>query len=388
MTSQVPKLDTARLSAPAGSSPGRRRLPRMFHSRILVTALAACVLATVYWCLIASDRFVSEAHVIVQRTDLNGGQSTSFGSLLAGAVDGSHNDQMLLRDYLLSMDMLARLDKELHLRNHYSSRRHDILSRMWSADTPAELFHRYYLSRVSVELDDYSGVLVIQAQGYDAATAQAITRLLVAEGERHMNDMGHRLALEQVAFVEQQANAMGQRLREARRGVIALQNQLGMVSPQSTAENTAAIVNRLDAQRADLETRRTAMLGYLASNAPNVVELDLQIGAIEKQITEQQSRLTAPTGKPLNANVEEYQRLELGARFAEDAYKTTLAALEKSRFEAGRTLKKVTVVQSPTRPEFPLEPARAYNILVFVLVTALIAGIVHLLAIIIRDHKD
>jgi capsular polysaccharide transport system permease protein len=388
MTSQVPQLDTARLGKPAAPRSGRGRLPKMFRSRTLMAAIIACVLATIYWGLIASERYVSEAHVIVQRTDLNAGQGASFGSLLAGAVDGNHNDQMLLRDYLLSMDMLAKLDKALNLRKHYSSREHDMFSRMWSANMPAELFQRYYLSRVSVELDDYSGVLVIKAQGYDPATAQAITRLLVAEGERHMNDMGHRLALEQVAFVEQQANTMGERLREARRDVLAMQNKLGLVSPQSTAENTAAIVNRLDAQRTDLETRRTAMLGYLAPTAPNIVELELQIAAIDKQIIEQQSRLTAPTGKPLNANVEEYQRLELGARFAEDAYKTTLVALEKSRFEAGRTLKKVTVVQSPTRPEFALEPARAYNIVVFVLVTALIAGIVHLLAIIIRDHKD
>jgi capsular polysaccharide transport system permease protein len=35
-----------------------------------------------------------------------------------------------------------------------------------------------------------------------------------------------------------------------------------------------------------------------------------------------------------------------------------------------------------------LEPRRLYNIITFVLVTMLIAGILNLLAAIIRDHKD
>jgi capsular polysaccharide transport system permease protein len=86
--------------------------------------------------------------------------------------------------------------------------------------------------------------------------------------------------------------------------------------------------------------------------------------------------------------VEEYQRLEMAAGFAHDIYKTALVALEKGRVEATRNLKKVSVVQNPTLPQQPLEPRRLYNIIVSVLVTLLVAGIVHLLAAIVRDHKD
>jgi len=86
--------------------------------------------------------------------------------------------------------------------------------------------------------------------------------------------------------------------------------------------------------------------------------------------------------------VEEFQRLEMAAQFAQDVYKTALVALEKSRVEATRTIKKVSVLQSPTLPQYPLEPSRIYNIIVFIRVTLLLAGIVHLLAAIIRDHED
>jgi len=51
----------------------------------------------------------------------------------------------------------------------------------------------------------------------------------------------------------------------------------------------------------------------------------------------------------------------MDAGFAEDVYKTALVALENGRIEATRTLKKVSVLQRPTVPQYPLEPRRIYK---------------------------
>ncbi|HBZ05284.1 chain-length determining protein [Massilia haematophila] len=374
---------------PASGLRGRTtRLAKALRKRgVFGIAAVVCAAATAYWGLVASDRYVSQANVIVQRTDLAGGHTMDFSSLLGG-VNGSRSDELLLRNYLLSMDMLRKLDKELNLRAHYSDRARDPLSRMWAKDVPDEWFLQYYLSRVSVELDEYSGVLVIKAQGYDARTAQAITTLLVREGERAMNEMAHQLARDQVAFVEKQVAQMAERFQRTRQAVVRFQNTHGLVSPQSRAEQLNGVVERLNAQRTELQTRRTALLGYLEPRAAGVVEIDLQIEAIDKQLAQEQARLTSTSGKALNSTVEEYQRLEMEAGFANDVYKTALVALEKGRVEATRNLKKVSVVQSPTLPQHALEPRRGYNIIVSVLVTLLLAGVVHLLAAIVRDHKD
>jgi capsular polysaccharide transport system permease protein len=259
---------------------------------------------------------------------------------------------------------------------------------MWSASVSQEAFHRYYLSHVSVEFDDYAGVLVIKAQGFDPKTAQAITTLMVAEGEKYMNDIGHRLAQAQVSFLETQVEKMATRFEEARLAVLAYQSKKGMVSPLSNAESGVGNINKLQATRVELQTRRTALLAYLAPKAPGVVDLDVQIDAIEQQISQEKSALTAPNNDPLNRTVEQFQRLEMAAVFAEDIYKTALTGLEKGRMEATRTLQKISVLQAPTLPEEALEPRRLYNIITFVLVTMLIAGILNLLAAIIRDHKD
>ncbi|MEY4769134.1 MAG: hypothetical protein RL637_1773, partial [Pseudomonadota bacterium] len=101
-------------------------------------------MAIAYWSYFASDRYISEAHIIIQSTDINSGQSMDFGSLLTGMNTSNSSDQMLLRDRLLSMDMLAILESQLHLRQHYANPNMDKIARMWSETVPQEWFYDYY----------------------------------------------------------------------------------------------------------------------------------------------------------------------------------------------------------------------------------------------------
>ena len=60
-----PRLDTSQATAFA------RKLfaPADLQRNIFAGALLLSLLAAFYWLLIASDRYVSEAHIIIQRTD-------------------------------------------------------------------------------------------------------------------------------------------------------------------------------------------------------------------------------------------------------------------------------------------------------------------------------
>jgi capsular polysaccharide transport system permease protein len=355
---------------------------------MLRMAMAASILAAIYWGLVAADRYVSEAHVVVQRTDAGGDDGSSIRSLLSGGTAQGNAEQLLLRDHLTSVDMLQKLDAKLGLRKHYSAWHWDPLSRLWFEDASIEWFHRYYLSRIEVEQNDYSGVLVIKAQGFDAETAHAITSMLAEEGERYMNELSHKLARDQVDFLESQVVAIGERVNATRTAMIDFQNREGLVSPGATAEALTNVTNRLEAQIADFKAKRSELLSYLSREAPDVVRVSSQIAAAESQLAAEQRRLASPNGKSLNRVVEEYQRLEMEAKFALDVYQTALVALEKGRIDATRNIKKLSVLQSPTMPQYPLEPRRFYNIVVFVLCAIILTGIVHLIVAIIRDHKD
>lgn len=356
---------------------------------IWAAAFVFFVAMAAYWLVLASDRYVSTAHIVIQRTDLSTGASAGDLASLIGGVSGANRaDQLMMRDYLLSVGLLQKLDKELDLRSHFSNWRRDPFSKFLFANAPVEWLHRYYLSRVSVELNDYDGVLVVNAQAYTPEMSKAISEKLVFEGEAFMNNVANSLAQTQVDFLEKQVMQMHDRLLSARQTLLDYQNKKGLASPMATAESTVAILGKLQASLTELQTQKSALQSYLVASHPSVVQLNQQIAAVEKQMRQEQAKLASPTGKPLNKTVEEYQRLEMQAAFADAVYKTALSALERGRIEATRTIKKISVVQAPTLPEYPLEPRRIYNTLVALMTAFLLAGIAHLLWAVVQDHKD
>jgi capsular polysaccharide transport system permease protein len=345
-------------------------------------------LSVIYWVFWASDRYVSEMNVIIRKTDAANAPSFDVSMFVSGVSGVNRSDQLLLREYLLSIDMLKKIDTTLDLRSHYSDSRRDFISRMWLKDASIEWFHRHYLSRVSADYDDYYGVLRVRVQAYDPRFAQAVAAMLVQEGERYMNQLGHELAEVQVRFLVDQVGVAQQRFQQARQALLAFQNEKGLVSPQAAAESIGEIIAKLEAQRTQLQTQLASLPTSLDRNHPNITMLTQALAAVNRQLDQERAKLAAPSGKTLNYTVEEYQRLQMSANFAQDIYKTALVALEKGRMDSTRMLEKVSVLQSPTLPEYPVEPRSAYNVVVTILLCALIVGAIKLLEGIMLDHVD
>lgn len=376
------------LPAPAAAQEGRStmRIKKAF-CWIIRCILLMSLLTVGYW-LFSSDRYVSEATVIIQNTEHVGVPTLDISSMLGGLGGVSKPDQLLLREHLLSVDMLKKLDAALDLRSHYSDSRRDFASRMWFRDASIEWFHRYYLSRVEVTFDDYAGVLRIRAQAYDAATAQAIAAMLVKEGERFMNEMSHAMARAQVDFLDKQVALAQEHVLQASKILLDFQNQKGLASPKATAESIYAIIAKLEGQRTELQTQLASLPRNLDRNHPTRKSLQQSLEAVERQIAREHSKLASTSGKPLNSLVEEEQRLELDLRFKQDLYKASLVGLEKGRMDAARTLKQVSVLQKPVLPEYAWEPRRIYGVVATVCITLLVIGIINLLKAVILDHVD
>lgn len=360
---------------------------RIFSRLIRVVALLALLL-TIYWLFIASDRYVSEATIIIRKTDSVASPSTDISVLTKGMVGINRADQFLLREYLLSVDMLKKLDQRLNLRVHYSDRSHDFLSRMWLGEDSMEHFHRYYLSRVSAEYDDYAGVLRIAVQGYDAEFAQKLAQALVQEGERYMNQLGHELAQAQVNFLLAEVDSARQRVVETNQVLLRYQNKKGLLSPQAAAENINSIISKLEDRRAQIQTNLATLPKSLNADHPSTQLLRQSLAAVDKQIATERVKLATPEGTPLNFTMEEYHRLQMETVFSQDVYKAALTALERGRMDATRMLDKVSVLQAPTMPDYPLEPRRLYNAFLTILVAFMLAGILKLLESIVLDHVD
>ncbi|MGI4983626.1 MAG: chain-length determining protein [Janthinobacterium lividum] len=381
------------IHAASDPRPGRRWLRHaagaLRRRWLLASLIAVNAIAVLYWSLLASDRYLAETRVVIQRTESRPAAPDGLLSLMSNGAE--NRDLLLLRERLLSVDMMRLLDEKLALRRHYSDTRRDLLSRHYSATSPDERFYEHYRRRVDVVFDDYAHVLVIQAQAYAPEMAQAIAQTLADAGERYMNQLDNKLAAEQGAFIEKQVASIGARMQAARETLLAFQNANGLVSPTATADSISQLVARLESERGALDASRQTMSLYLTPSAPDMVKITSQIAALQRQIDIERARLASGNGQrgpQLNRLVEQQERLQADATFAADLYKTALVALERSRIESIRKVKSVALVQSANLPQSPTHPRRLYNLLVFSLVSILIAGVVYLLGAIVREHRD
>ena len=62
--------------------------PEVLLEKTFVVATTLIVLAAIYWGAVASDRYVSQASVEIERTDMAGAASMDFSALLTGVGGG------------------------------------------------------------------------------------------------------------------------------------------------------------------------------------------------------------------------------------------------------------------------------------------------------------
>lgn len=339
-----------------------------------------------YQAIWATDRYVSEANVVLESPQIS---LPSFDvTALLGGAGGDSGDMLLLRDHLLSVDMVRKVQEELNIREHFADPSIDWFSRLSSEQVPMEELHAYYQARVLVELDDYAQVLRIAVHAFTPEMAKAISDLLLREGEAHMNAMGQRLAEEQVRFLERQVNELFARFESARKDLTDYQNIHGLVSPEGTIMSISEVIGSMEGELAKMKAERSALASFQRENAPELVKIEAAIRSMTEQITKERARLAQQSGGALNTVTAEYQSLELKAKFAQESYSAVLGALEGTRIEAARKLKQVSVLQSPTLPEYPAEPDRLYNSVVFALIMLFVGLIVQMMVLIVRDHMD
>ncbi|MFP3577724.1 hypothetical protein, partial [Brevibacillus sp. SIMBA_040] len=63
---------------------------------------------------------------------------------------------------------------------------------------------KYYMRRVSVDVDDKTGLLTIRTQGLSPAFAQTFNRTLLSESETFLNELSHRISRNDMLFAREE----------------------------------------------------------------------------------------------------------------------------------------------------------------------------------------
>lgn len=315
------------------------------HLRLVVIALPWGI-ATLYLFFFAADRYVAESMIVVRQegavTSIPTGTdaiSAMFGSSMA-----SREDQYMLEAHILSMDMLRQVDEKLDLRQAYSAPKLDFIFAL-SKNASREEFLDYYRSRVDVSVDDTSGLVTIQTQGFTPEVAQEVNEAVVLISERFINESSHRLARDQMAYAEAELQGARSRLDEVRRRVLEFQERNSVLDPSAQAAANSGLTAQLQAMLARREAELKGLEAFLNDDAPQVNALQAQIAGIRQQLNdEMRGSVKNEDGTSLNVIAGEYQELLAEIEFKSDAYKAALVGLETARIESTRKLKSLVLV--------------------------------------------
>ncbi|WP_455845606.1 capsule biosynthesis protein [Pantoea agglomerans] len=357
-----------------------------WHLGKLVIILPMTLLI-IYLAIFSQPRFMSESKVAIKRSDDLASNSVNFGLLLGAINPSSVEDALYLKEYINSPDMLVVLDKQLNFREAFSQSGLDFLHHL-SPDETAEKFLRYYRERISVTYDDKAGLLAIRTQGFTPEFALNFNKAVLKESERFINELSHRIARDQLTFAEKEMEKSRSRLNNSKSELLAYQNSNNVLDPEAQALAASSLVNTLMGQKIQMEAELRTLLTYLRDDAAQVVSVRNAITSMQAQIDNEKGKITAPQGDKLNRMAVEFEEIRSRVTFDNELYKLALTSIEKTRVEAARKLKVLSVISSPQQPQESTFPQIPYLIACWLLVCCLMFGTLKLLLAVIEDHRD
>lgn len=357
------------------------------NRRYSLVVVLPSVLLGLWYGLIATDRYVSQARMLVERDTSSGLPGMDLGILSLGSSQ-SEIDAWLVKRFIESPAMLDHLDQTLGLRAHYESPEVDPFSRLWTS-TSREGFVNYYLDHVDVSVDQDALTIDLSVQGFDPAYARKLGRAIAAHAEDFVNEVGQSLARQQVEFVQKEVDSAYVRLQKASKELIRFQNEKGLLSPEVESAAISQVIANLQAELAQRRTELKALLGFLSPAAPDVQNLQKRISALERQIEQERSKQVRGAGSAaLNDLLFAYKDREMEVQIARDIYEGGLKSLEAAKVDASRKMKHLVMVSAPTLPQTSTEPRRLYGWITAVVLLNLAYVIGSLIISTIRDHRE
>ncbi|OZI78007.1 ABC transporter permease [Bordetella genomosp. 12] len=347
------------------------------------------LVAAAYYTFFAQDRYVSSAQVVVRQSGRNEvPQVPGLASVLGGINPVSREETLYLREFLTSQDMLNVLQKNLDWASQYATNMRDPL--YWLAkDAPEEDVLRYFRRVVTAHFDEQTGLLAVSVEAFNPEFAQKTLALILAESERFVNEISHRMARDQMAFAQAELQGARKTYENRREELIEFQSNNNLLDAEATAKARAEVIAELEGALTKEKARLKALQASLAPDTPQVRQQMTHIRAMEQQLTAETQRLVSQNGADkLNVVASRYRNLTIDAHIAEEAYKFAVGSVETARVEASKKLRSLVTVVTPNMPDKPLYPERIYILITLALGLLLLYGIVRFVIATIQDHRD
>jgi len=356
----------------------------IFRSLAVVVGVPT-LLASVYFGLVASDVYVSEARFAI-RSAKAGGSAGGLAAILASPiVSAASNETDVVIDFARSQDMLERVQERLDVRAHYASDDIDFLSRL-AEDASHEELLAHFNEYVRLLPDSTSGNVKLTARAFDAETARSLATLIIELAERLVNDMSSRIEEDALASARDEVDRAATKVRAASVSVTAFRDENVSLNPAAESNALLGIVSGLETRLVETRSDLVEKLGYMRPGSPEVVNLKNRVNALERQLSLEKGRITGTDGQRMSGLIESYQPLILEQEIAQQQYASALSSLELARIEAQRKKQYLVTFVRPNLPDAALEPHRLERVLTVMVFSFLVYLVGGLMWSALKDH--
>ncbi|WP_295244104.1 chain-length determining protein [uncultured Brevundimonas sp.] len=359
-----------------------RRIPFAF----LVVVVAPTVLAAVYFLLIASPLYVSEARFVVRSA---GQTPSSIGLALQGVGLGQgHSDAFAVHEYMTSADGLADLQKRMDLSSVLSRPGADIFSRyprigeVRSEEGLLKALNRF----VVVGYDSSTGISTLEVKAFRPKDAQSIASILLDGGESLVNRLNERSVNDAVRQARQARDDAVNNLSRTQAELTSFRNRQAFVDPQTLVTENAELIGQLNARIAELQAERSQIASQ-TPESPQLPAIDARIAAYRRQADAERSKVTGGASS-LAPQVGVYEELSFNRELATREVAAATTALLAAEQEARRQQAYLERVVSPNLPQTAQEPRRWLSLLAVFSTAMLLYGLGWLIWAGVREHRQ
>lgn len=306
----------------------------------------------------STDQFASTTGFSVRR-DEAATPADMFGGLVQFTGGGSGGEADILYEFIQSQDLVTRIDARIDLRRHFTAAHDtDPLFTLAPGGT-AEDLHDFWQRQVRLAYDQSTGLMTLRVLAFSPDMAQRIAQEVLDESRVLVNDLNAAARADALRYAEEDLDEALMRLKEARGALVAFRTRTRIVDPATDLQGRMGVLNSLQQQLAQVLVDHDLLAATTTDRDARLKRTERQIAVIRARIAEErrsvtETGVTGQAGYP--ALLAEYENLTVDLEFAEQSYRSALAALDAAIASSTRDSLYLATFIRPTlaeKSEFP-----------------------------------
>jgi capsular polysaccharide transport system permease protein len=364
----------------------RRRRTGMLLARLTVFVLLPTILAAYYYFAVATPLYATQSSL---RIDQSGGPAagSGLGGLFSGTGLATSQDAVGVQDYLASMEAMLRLESDIGFETYFTGPEIDPLLRLPENPTNEEAY-KLYKRLVSIGYDPTEGVIRLEVQAPSPETSVAFSERLIDYAEEQADSLTQKMRKDQMAGALEALEDAEAKMTAAQARVLELQEQLGVLDPQSETASLMGQIGTFETQLAEKRLQLQQLLDNPQPNAARVAGAEGDIERLETLVADLRAQMTDTNGSERSlARVSgELRMAEVDLETRTMMMQEALRQVETARIEANRQVTYLSRIVNPVAPEEASYPRAFENTLLAFLVLSGIYLMVSITASILREQ--